>query len=357
LLLKDLTNTSRITDIFKTLKRVILTTFIIEAAGAFIIFFSMNKGEIANAGDRVFFSVFHSVSGFCNAGFSTLQNNLFEQSVRYNYVLQLTIAFLIILGGLGFPIVFNFMHYIKHLFVNRIIPYFQGKEARHLPWVININSRIVIITTTILLIGGTGLFYFFEYNNTLAEHSGFGKIVTAFFGASTPRTAGFNTVDTSALHFHTIMMIFFLMWVGASPASTGGGIKTSTLAISFLNFINLAKGKDRIEIFRRQISNESVKRAYATITLSLVVVGLSIFLVSYFDREKDLRSIAFECFSALGTVGLSLGITAKLSVISKYIIIITMLIGRVGMLTILMALFNKMKHYKYQYPTEEIMIN
>lgn len=153
------------------------------------------------------------------------------------------------------------------------------------------------------------------------------------------------------------MMIFFLMWVGGSPASTAGGIKTSTLAISFLNFINLAKGKDRIEIFRRQISNDSVKRAYATITLSLLVVGTSIFLVSYFDSEMDLRSIAFECFSALGTVGLSLGITAKLSIISKYIIVFTMLIGRVGMLTILMALFNKMKHYKYQYPTEEIMIN
>lgn len=153
LLLKDLTNTSKLTDIFKTLKRVIIATFIIEAIGALIIFFSMNKTVIANTGERIFFSVFHSVSGFCNAGFSTLQNNLFEHSVRYNYILQLTIAFLIILGGLGFPIVFNFMHYIKHLILNRFIPYLQGRETRHLPWVININSRIVVITTAILLIG------------------------------------------------------------------------------------------------------------------------------------------------------------------------------------------------------------
>jgi Trk-type K+ transport system membrane component len=312
---------------------------------------------IANIGDRAFFSVFHSVSGFCNAGFSTFQNNLYELTIRYNYVLQLTIAFLIILGGIGFPIVFNLLHYLKHLIVNRFIPYLKGTETHHYPWVININTRIVVVTTAVLLIGGTALFYIFEYHNTLAEHSGFGKIVTAFFGATTPRTAGFNSVDTAALHFYTIMMIFFLMWVGGSPGSTAGGIKTSTLAISILNIINIAKGKNRIEIYRREISNDSVKRAFSTITLSLIVVGISIFLVSYFDSEKDLRSIAFECFSALGTVGLSMGITAKLSVISKYIIILTMLIGRVGMLTILMAFYNKIRHHKYQYPTEEIMIN
>jgi trk system potassium uptake protein len=356
-LLKDLTNTSKITEIFKTLKRIIITTLAIELIGAIIIYFSLNENVAPLVSDRIFFSIFHSVSGFCNAGFSTLQNNLYEISVRYNYLLHLTIAFLVILGGIGFPIVFNSIHYLKHLLINRFIPYAQGKEARHKPWVININTRIVVITTMILIVVGTTLFYIFEYNNTLAEHSGFGKLVTAFFGAVTPRTAGFNTVDTATLNFYTIMLVFFLMWVGASPASTGGGIKTSTLAISFLNFISIAKGKDRIEIFRREISNESVKRAFATITLSIIVLGISTFLVTYFEKDKDLRSIAFECFSALGTVGLSLGITAKLSVMSKFIIVITMLVGRVGMLTILIALFRKIKNLKYKYPTEEISIN
>jgi trk system potassium uptake protein len=357
LLLKDLTNTSKITEIFKTLKRIIITTTIIEGIGAILVFLSLDETVISSFGDRVFFSLFHSVSGFCNAGFSTLRNNLYELPVRYNYFLHLTIAFLIILGGIGFPIVFNALHYIKHLLINRLIPSVQGKAARHKPWVININTRIVVITTAILIVAGTLLFYVFEYNNTLAEHSGFGKIVTAFFGAVTPRTAGFNTVDTAAMNFYTIMMVFFLMWVGASPASTGGGIKTSTLAISVLNFISIAKGKDRIEIFRREISNDSVKRAFSTITLSFIVLGISIFLISYFDKNIDLRSIAFECFSALGTVGLSLGITAKLSSMSKFILVLTMLIGRVGMLTILIALFSKIKHLKYRYPTEDIIIN
>jgi len=356
-MLKDITNSSKITEIFKTLKRIILVTLAIETIGALVIYLSIDQNVANSIGDRIFFSIFHSISGFCNAGFSTLHNNLYELSVRYNYMLQITIALLIIIGGIGFPIVFNSIHYLKHLIINRFIPLLVGKEPKHKPWVININTRIVVITTLILIVAGTVLFYIFEYNNTLAEHSGFGKIVTAFFGAVTPRTAGFNSVEVGGMKFYTIMMIFFLMWVGASPASTGGGIKTSTLAISFLNFISIAKGKNRIEIYRREISEESIKRAFATITLSIIILGISTFMISYFDHEKDLRSIAFECFSALGTVGLSLGITSDLSAVSKFVIVLTMIIGRVGMLTILIGIFRKVKHLKYRYPSEEIVIN
>jgi len=357
LLLKDMTSTDKITEIFSTLKRIILVTFTIEAIGAILIYMSIDQTVVANSRDRVFFAIFHSVSGFCNAGFSTLPNNLYELSVRYNYFLHLTIAFLIILGGLGFPIVFNFIKYLNHILVNRIIPFIAKKEQKHKPWVININSRIVLITTAVLLIGGTVFFYIFEYNNTLAEHNWYGKIVTAFFGATTPRTAGFNSIDTGAMNFITIMLVFFLMWVGGSPASTAGGIKTSTFAIAFLNMMSVVKGKNRIEIYRREISGDSVRRSFAIIALSFLVIGFSIILISYFDTSLDTKAIAFECFSALGTVGLSLGITAKLSSISKFIIVLTMFIGRVGMLTILMAFLNKARQQKYRYPTEEILIN
>src|SRR5690606_36903186 len=140
---------------------------------------------------------------------------------------------------------------------------------------------------------------------------------TAFFGAATTRTAGFNTVDTASLSFSTIMIVFLLMWIGASPASTGGGIKTSTFAVAILNFISLAKGKDRIEIYRRQIADVSVKRAFAIISLSLLVIGMGVFFIASFDSDKDLLTIAFECFSAYSTVGLSLGATAQFSDASK----------------------------------------
>jgi len=225
------------------------------------------------------------------------------------------------------------------------------------PWVINLNTRIVIVTTILLLSIGTIGFYAFEYNNTLAEHNWFGKIVTAFFGAATPRTAGFNTVDVSALNFSTIMLMFLLMWIGASPASTGGGIKTSTIALTTLNFLSLAKGKDRIEVYRREVSQASVRRAFAIISLSLMVIGFSIFLIATFDQDKTLLSIAFESFSAYSTVGLSTGITADLSSYSKVVIIVTMFIGRVSMLTLLIAMLRRVKHLNYRYPSDEILIN
>ena len=153
------------------------------------------------------------------------------------------------------------------------------------------------------------------------------------------------------------MMVFLLMWIGASPQSTGGGIKTSTFAIATLNILSLAKGKSRIEIFRREIADISVRRAFAIISLSLIVIGFSIMAISATDPEKQLISIAFECFSAYSTVGLSLGITSALSVYGKIIIIIVMFLGRISMLSFVIAVFRKIKITNYSYPKEEITIN
>lgn len=355
--LKEMTNTERIADVFSTLKRIILLTFLIEGLGALLIFVNLDKSLLPSIADRTFFSVFHSISAFCNAGFSTLSNSLYETGFRFNYSLQLIVCFLFIVGGLGFPILFNGAQYLKHIFSNTLFARTRGKQVRHLPWVVNINTRIVLITTGILIVAGTLMFYVFEYNNTLEEHSLFGKIVTAFFGATTPRTAGFNSIDTSALAFPTIMLVFLLMWIGASPGSTGGGIKTSTIAVATLNYLSIARGKDRIEVFRREIGEKSVRRAFAIISLSLVVLGLSIFGIASIETDMSLINIAFECFSAYSTSGLSLGITASLAPASKFIIIITMFVGRVSMLTILIALLRKVKYLKYRYPTEEITIN
>lgn len=356
LMLSDMSNVEKLGEVFSTLKKIILVTFIIEFIGALLIFANISSTIFPDFLDRCYFSIFHSISGFCNAGFSTLSNSFYEPAFRFNYPLHLILALLFIIGGLGFPIVFNLFKYVKHIIQKRL-SFSSGTKALHLPWVINLNTRIVLITSLSLIISGTILFYLFEYNNTLGEHSGFGKIVTSFFGAVTPRTAGFNTVDTSALNFSTLMVIFILMWIGASPASTGGGIKTTTFAIATLNFISLAKGKNRIEIYRREVADISVRRAFAIISLSLMIIGVAIFSIASIERNKDLMSIAFECFSAYSTVGLSVGLTAKLSTASKMILIGVMFIGRVSMLSILIALVKNEKHKNYRYPTEELLIN
>jgi len=353
LILSEMTNSDRVGEVFGTLKKIIQLTFLIEAVGLVFIYASLDNGLLPAFSERAFFAVFHAVSAFCNAGFSTLELGLYETGYRFNYLLQLTLAFLFIIGGIGFPIVFNFIKYLRHVVIHRLL----RSESNYAPWILTINTRIVLATTAILLAVGTGLFFILEYHNTMAEHRGLGKLVTAFFGAATPRTAGFNTVDMTALTFPTLMVIFFLMWVGASPGSTGGGIKTTTLAIGTLNYISLARGKDRIETFGREVTSQSVRRAFAFISLSLIAIGGAVFLLSLTDGEKPLLHLAFECFSAYSTVGLSIGITAGLSTGGKLVIIGTMFVGRVSLLTVLVAVFRKVKYMNYRYPSEDISIN
>jgi potassium uptake TrkH family protein len=357
LALREITNTEKLGEVFSILKKIILITFVIEGFGALFIFQSIDINLFPDLTDRIFFSVFHAVSGFCNAGFSTLQNSLADGIFKFNYPLHLIIAGLIIIGGLGFPIVFNLLNFLKIKIKTLILNLFRIKHQIHTVWIININTRIVLITSLILIVTGTILFYIFEHNNTMAGHSFSGKIITAFFGSVTSRTAGFNTVDTGALKTPTFLVILFLMWVGASPGSTGGGIKTSTIAVAVLNIISIAKGKTRLEIFKREISTISINRAFAIIFLSIFAILISVFLISLFDSEKGLTDITFECVSAYSTVGLSRGITSDLSSSSKFVLILTMFAGRISLLTFLIAVFKKITSEKYRFPSENILIN
>jgi len=355
LALRDITSSKKLGEVFSTLKYVILITFSIELFSGILIYSSIPSQNFQSDYDRVFFSVFHSISAFCNAGFSTLPNSLYEDGFKYNYLLQTIIILTFVIGGLGFPIVSNIINYLKYR-IRKLLSFGKSK-VKYRPWALNLNSRITLITTFSITAIAFIAFFGLEYNNTLSEHRGIGKAVTALFGATTPRTAGFNTIDTGSMLFPTTMMVFLLMWIGASPASTGGGIKTSTFAIAMLNILSIAKGKTRIEVFRREIADISVRRSFAIISLSLIVIGSGIMLISVFDGEEDLMDIAFECFSAYSTVGLSLGITAGFSNMSKLILIFIMFVGRVSMLSIIIAIFKKSKYKNYRYPTEEITIN
>ncbi len=355
LALSDMTNSNKLGEVFSTIKSILLITFGIELISAILIYSSLDSTLFPSESRKIFFAVFHAVSAFCNAGFSTLPNGLYEMGFRYNYLLQLVIILTFVMGGLGFPIVNNIITFLKYKL--KALASFGRYKPTYRPWVLNLNSRITLVTTLSISLVGFVLFLALEYSNTLAEHQGMGKIVTALFGATTPRTAGFNTIDTSAMLFPTTMIVFLLMWIGASPASTGGGIKTSTFAIATLNILSLAKGKSKIEVYRREIADISVRRAFATISLSLIVIGFGIVSISVFDPEKTLIQIGFECFSAFSTVGLSLGITAALSDMSKIILTVIMFVGRVSMLSLLIAVFKKVRYKNYKYPTEEIVIN
>ena len=340
-------------DVFRAALNVVLFTIGIEAVGAIFVYTSIiDNNAIEN---KFFFSIFHSISAFCNAGFSLLQGNLYDGAIRFNYFLQWIIMTLIVLGGLGHNIVFNFYQKIKTHVVELFDKTIIHKKVR----IITLNTQIVIYTTLVLLIGGFIFLFISEYNNTLLEHNSiFGKITAASFNSVTPRTAGFNAVDFTKMNVPSLLFIIFLMWIGGSPASTAGGIKTSTFALATLNIFAVASGKSRIQLFGRRISSESTSRAFAILCISLITIGISIVAMLIFEpKGTPLLTVAFECFSAYSTVGLSLNYTPTVTEPSKYILIACMFIGRIGMLNLMVGLLRRLNHQFYEYPKENILIN
>ena len=350
---RDFTSQENLSDVLKVALNIVAFTLALELIGAFFIYTSIAENPAIT--DKIFFSTFHSISAFCNAGFSILSNGMNESVIKFDYYFQWIVMFLIVFGGLGYSIITNFFKYIityvKELFQQKII----HKTSR----MVTLNTKIVLYTTVILLVVGFVFLFFSEQNSTLREHdSVFGKITSAAFHSVTPRTAGFNTVDYTDMTVPSLLFITFLMWVGASPASTGGGIKTSTFALATLNIFAIARGKSRIQIFGRRISSESTSRAFAILCISLIVIGFAILALLIFEpKGTDLLAVVFECFSAYSTVGLSLNFTPTLTEPSKYVIIVTMFIGRIGMLNLMIGLLRQINHQFYEYPKENILIN
>jgi Trk-type K+ transport system membrane component len=350
---KDFIAQDGLRDVFRAALNVVIFTVSLELVGALFIYLSIQDNKIIE--DTLFFSVFHSISAFCNAGFSILPSGLFEKSIRFNYGFQWIIMILIVFGGLGHNIIFNFYKKIK---ISVLETFQRGAIHKRIP-IITLNTKIVIYTTTILLIVGWVFFFISEYNNTMLEHTTIiGKLTNSAFNSVSPRTAGFNVIDYNKMTVPSLLFIIFLMWIGASPASTGGGIKTSTFALATLNIYATARGKSRIEIFGKRFSAESTSRAFAILSISLIVIGFSIMALLIFEpKETSLLTVAFECFSAYSTVGLSLNFTPTLSEASKYVIIIVMFIGRIGMLNLMIGLLRQVNHQFYEYPKENILIN
>lgn len=356
LFIRDYINENNVNEIYTTLFKIISFTVLVEVFCAFLIYQFTDASQFSGRGDHLFFSFFHAISAFCNAGFSTLSNGLYQEGFREAYNMHLAIALAIVLGGIGFPVVLNYYSYLKHVTVGSIKSLLGIEKYRHAPRVSSVNTRLVVYTTGLLIAFGMLVYAISEQEATLKGLSTYGKFVTTVFGAVTPRTAGFNTVDMRELAVPTILVYLFLMWIGASPGSTGGGLKTSTFAVVLLNVFSIASGKTRVEVFRRQLTNQTLKKAFAVISLSVLVIGFGIFLIMIFDPKLPMIDVSFEVISAFSTVGLTLGITPQLSLGSKLVLISIMLIGRVGTLTILVAIVRRIGEQRYKYPEETVFI-
>ena len=282
---------------------------------------------------------------------------MYDPLVADKYNLHFWIAMLIIFGGLGFPIVFNYLKLLHHLLMNGIkILIGKQKHYIHTPRIINVHTYIVVISTLILLITGTAFYLFFEYDNTLGDLPLRGKLANAFLGAVTPRTAGFNVADMATLAPPTLMLTLILMVIGAAPMSTGGGLKVTTVFVALVTTLNAAREKDKVEVRKREIAPFAIRRAFAIIMMYFMWVAIATWVLSYTEKGAPLFSLLFEVVSALSTVGLSIDYTPHLTPIGKIIIISTMLVGRIGVLAFLVSFCKEYTKKNYTYPQENILM-
>lgn len=357
MMLKDVLNENQLSGLFRAIMRIIVVTLLIEGIGAYFIFLQIRHDWPGGRPDAWFFSVFHAVSAFCNAGISTLPGNLADPLVVHNYSLQFFIALLIITGGLGFPIVFNYVRLLQHFLVNGFnILIGRQKHYIHRPHIINVYTYIVMWSTVVLLVTGTVLYYFAEKDNSLTGMPLAGQLTSSFFSAVTPRTAGFNIVDMNRLSTAALLLLIVLMGIGASPMSTGGGLKTTTVFVALFTTLNVLRNKLPLEVFGRQVVPQNIRRALTILILYLTWLFIALMMLSFTEKNVPLFTLFFEVTSALSTVGLSLDFTGRLSDFGKVVIIITMFIGRLGVYTFFLGIVKDSKRKNYTYPEENILM-
>ena len=330
-------------DFLVILKSVLLFTLIIETVGTLLLFIRFSRDF--SWGQALYTSVYHAVSAFNNCGYSLFSDSL--MGYQGDWIVNLTIMGLLILGGIGFVV------------LHELMAKWKGSQKR-----LSVHTKIVLITTGFLIVSGALLLYLFEQNEILKDLDPATRILVCFFQSVSPRTCGFNTVDLALLTNGAILLIMILMFIGASPGSTGGGIKTTSAALLFLMIWNRFKGHDEVNVFNRTIPKEILTRTISIIIASVFSVSLitSVLLLAGGANLPPLESrhffveYLFETISAFGTVGLSMNVTPKLNEIQKIAVIIMMFAGRVGPLTLAFSLAAASSKGEITYAEETVMV-
>lgn len=337
LVMQEALNTYNIQGLVKMVKYILAFTFSVQFFGAlllstqFVPKFGLSKG--------IFYSVFHSISAFCNAGFDLFGNFSSLTGFSSDIVVVMVISALIIIGGLGFAVWIEIYNY-------------KGSKK------ISIHSKLVILMTILLLVGGMILMFIFEYNNsaTIGGMDFGDKMLNSWFASVSPRTAGFNTVSTGDMTVAGQYLTVLLMFIGGSPGSTAGGLKTATIGIILFTVISVIKGREDTELFKRRFTKELVYKAFVIFFLAMMLVITVTMILSYTETGIPFADLLYEATSAFGTVGLSTGITPGLSSAGKVVLMITMYFGRVGILTVMLAMLRGKKKQGYKYPEGKILI-
>lgn len=350
--IEDFVNQDSILKAKSMLAKIVIWATAIEIVGTILLFIGLgNQGAFADTGNRLFQAVFHAISGFNNAGLSTLHGGMMHPDVIGNTFVHTIVLILVFFGGFGMIYVFDLFEFSRL------------RERMRTPWkTIEFGTKISLYFTMGLLLFGALVFFISEWSHGLSERTPMSAVVTALFESMTTRNAGFNVVDTASLTMPVMIVFLFLMFVGASSGSAGGGIRTSTFAIICASVISTIKGKPHAELFRRTISNEIVLKAYAIFMFFVVGNIIGPFILSITEADLlasgryDFMDLVFEHVSAASTVGLSTGITPELSTAGKIVLIVAMFIGRVGTLTLAYLVSKAVLSKNYKYPNGHTMV-
>ena len=361
MLVRDMVSSKSLASLWSTLLNIFGFTAALELAGAVCIFLNIHGTIGLDLRHELFFSVFHSVSAFCNAGFSNYPDGMSAPvlMVGGHCWLYVILSLLIILGGIGYPVLVN-MKAVVTKRAKLIWRWLRGRRYASLsiPNLYDLNTKIVLKTTAVLIVSGTVLIAFFEWDNTFAGMQTHEKLTQAFFNAVSPRTAGFISVNLNSMCLQSIFIYTLLMWIGGASQSTAGGVKVNAFAVAILNIRSILRGSDRVEFAGREVSTDSIRRANAAVIVSVVVLSFFVFLVTLTDPDLPLKAIVFECVSAFATVGSSLGITSQLQDASKVLLVVLMFIGRVGVVTLAQGLLKQYKNQNYyKLPQDNITIS
>ena len=339
MVVRESLNEEQMNGLQQMIQWIMLSTLFIELAGAVLL--SVRMIPRYGPGDGLFYALFHSVSAFCNAGFDLFGSFSSLTAYRSDWLVNLTVMMLVILGGLGFAAISDVR--TKRSF---------GRLRLH--------TKLVLTMYGVLLLTDFAFVLLVEWSNpaTLGGLPWHEKLMAALFQSVTLRTAGFNTIDQAALRPATKLVNCVMMFIGAAPASTGGGVKVTTFAVMLLVVRMVARGESSISVYHRRLEQSMVQRAIAIILLAFTIVFVDVLLISLLEPGANILDIAYECASAMGTVGISSLGTPSLRLPSKVLILLTMYFGRVGPLSIALLLANRQRRRKefYRYPEERVMI-
>jgi len=346
-LIKEILSTNKISDSTKLLKDIVFATVLIELLGTMALFiYWRTTGLFASNTETLYYSLFHVISAFTNGGFTLWDDCFMNAAVVHSFVPQMIMLVIMLLGGFGF------------VFLQDVFSFAAIRERRKYKWKhLKTSSYIIFYTTAIIVVTGTLIFLFLEQNNSLHDKTNFiEKFMSSLFQAINASNAGLNVVDVKQISLPVLILILLLMFIGTSPGSTGGGIKTTTAFVLFKSIIATIRGKKNIEFRKRTIPFEIVDKAYSIVVMSLLLVFISVFFLAIVEPKASFLNLLFESVSAFSTCGLSMGDLSQYSNAGKLILALEMYIGRIGTLTIAFALSKRIKEVQHEYPSTYFMV-